>query len=265
MLKITSHCFSIILSNYFYIIMLIQNNFGFRIKIFGEITELIKKEMDKYIMELINDYYKDILSVNHWKYFIYETKEITINIKPYFICRDLNFFDSIKNHYEIYLNNFKDEKKKELDEKMNEKTLDWTQIKSIDIKYQKMFGILSRNKNYLNVKFDEIDIYKDNNTENDNSDKKSDFICINIDDNNIINHKVSIFSLELINFTYDFLLVFMELTENINYNNDTMKEKQIDNSLRNDLIIFMLQEIKVKLKYSKELTINNRKRNLFIL
>ena len=57
----------------------------------------------------------------------------------------------------------------------------------------------------------------------------------------------------------------MELTENINYNNDTMKEKQIDNSLRNDLIIFMFQEIKVKLKYSKELTINNRKRNLFIL
>ena len=145
------------------------------------------------------------------------------------------------------------------------KTLDLIQIKSIDIKYQKMFDILSRNKNYLNVKFDEIDIYKDNNTENDNSDKKSDFICINIDDNNIINHKVSIFSLELINFTYDFLLVFMELTENMNYNNDTMKEKQIDNSLRNDLIIFMFQEIKVKLKYSKELTINNRKRNLFIL
>ena len=45
--------------------MLIENNFGFRIKIFGEITELIKKEMDKYIMKLINDYYKDILSVNH--------------------------------------------------------------------------------------------------------------------------------------------------------------------------------------------------------
>ena len=103
--------------------MLIENNFGFRIKIFGEMTELIKKEMDKYIMKLINDYYKDILSVNHWKYFIYETKEIKINIKPYFICRDLNFFDSIKNHYEIYLNNFKNKKKKELDEKMNEKNI----------------------------------------------------------------------------------------------------------------------------------------------
>ena len=95
---------------------------------------------------------------------------------------------------------------------MNEKTLDWTQIKSIDIKYQKMFGILSRNKNYLNVKFDEIDIYKDNNIGNYNSDKKSDIICFNIDDSNIINCKVSIFLLELINLIYDFLLVFMEFT-----------------------------------------------------
>ena len=74
MIKIASNCFSVILSNYFYIIMLIQNNFGFRLKIFGDVTELIKKEMDKYILKLINDYYDDILSVNRWKYFIYETK-----------------------------------------------------------------------------------------------------------------------------------------------------------------------------------------------
>ena len=92
------------------------------------------------------------------------------------------------------------------------KTLDLIQIKSIDIKYQKMFDILSKNKNYLNVKFDEIDIYKDNNIGNYNSDKKSNFICFNIDDNNIINRKVSIFLLELINLIYDFLLVFMEFT-----------------------------------------------------
>ena len=264
MIKITSHCFSIVLSNYFYIIMLIQNNFGFRIKIFGEVTELIKKEMDKYIMELINDYYKDILSVNHWKYFIYETKEIKDNIKTYFNCRDLNFFESVKNNYEIYLNNFKNERKKELDEKMNEKNLDWTQSKNIDIKYQKMFDILSSNKNYMNLKFIEVDIYNDKNSENNNSDKQSDFICVKIEEGNIINHKVSIFSLELINFMYDFLLVFLELTENINNKNNIIKEKESnsnkenDNILRKDLITYMYEEIKEKLKYSKELSINNK-------
>ena len=75
-IKIASYFFSSILSNYYYIIMLIQNNFGFRIKIFGEKTELIRKDMDKYLLQLINDYYKDILSVNHCKYFIYENKSI---------------------------------------------------------------------------------------------------------------------------------------------------------------------------------------------
>ena len=72
--------------------MLIQNNFGFIIKIFGEITKLIRKEMDKYIIELINDYYNNILSVNRWKYFIYETYSIKKNIETYFDCRNLNLF-----------------------------------------------------------------------------------------------------------------------------------------------------------------------------
>jgi len=81
---------------------------------------------------------------------------------------------------------------------------------------------------------------------------------------NIINHRVSIFSLGLIGFAYDFLLVFVELTENINYNNDTLKEKEnnldkeIDNGFRIDLITNMYQEIKEKLQYSKDITINNK-------
>ena len=266
MIKIASYCFSTILSNYFYIIMLIQNNFGFRIKIFGEVTELIKKEMDKYLMELINDYYKDILSVNRWKYFLYETKEIKNNIETYFNCRNLNFFKLIINQYEIYLNNFKKERKKELDENMNEKSLDWTQCKDINPKYQKMFDILSSNQDLLKLKFDEIDIYNNKNEENKNiiETEKSDFICFKIEGDNIINHRVSIFSLGLIGFAYDFLLVFVELTENINYNNDTLKEKEnnldkeIDNGFRIDLITNMYQEIKEKLQYSKDITINNK-------
>ena len=267
MVKIASYCFSIILSNYFYIIMLIQNNFGFRIKIFGEVTELIKKEMDKYIIELINDYYKDILSVNHWKYFIYETKSIKNNIETYFNCRNLNLFNIIKNQYEIYLNNFKNQRKKELDENMNEKSLDWSQYKNIDAKYQKMFDILSSNQDLLKLKFDEIDIYNNKNDEvknNSISDEKSDFISIKVEGDHINNHKVSIFSLGLINFVYDFLLVFVELTENINYNNEMIKEKEnnldkeIDNGFRNDLIKYMYDEIKEKIRYSKDITINNK-------
>ena len=266
MIKIAANCFSIILSNYFYIIMLIQNNFGFRIKIFGEITELIKKEMDKYIIELINEYYKDILSVNHWKYFIYETKSIKINVESYFNCRNLNLFNYVIKQYEVYLNNFKTQRKKELEENMKMESLDWTQEKNIDSKYQKMFDILSSNVDLLKLKFEEIDIYKNKIEENNNSNGKIDYITIkneNFEDN--INHKVSIFCLEIINFIFDFLLVFIELTENINYNNPSINnkknklDKEIDNGFRNDLVNFMYSEIKEKLQYSKDLTVNNKK------
>ena len=260
MIKITSYCFSTILSNYYYIIMLIQNNFGFRIKIFGEVTELIRKDMDKYIMELINDYYKDILSVNHWKYFIYETRSIKNSIEAYIKCLNLNLFKLIINHYEIFLTNFNKEKKKELDSNINEKTLDLTQYKDIENKYQKMLDIFCSKKDLLEYTFEEIDIYKNKNDEINNK-EKSDFLSIKKDgSDNIINKKISLFSLEIFNFIYDYFLVLIELSENINTNNgDNKSNNEGDNdNLRKDLISNMYKEIKDKLEYSKEITINNK-------
>ena len=260
MIKITSYCFSTILSNYYYIIMLIQNNFGFRIKIFGEVTELIRKDMDKYIMELINDYYKDILSVNHWKYFIYETRSIKNSIEAYIKCLNLNLFKLIINHYEIFLTNFNKEKKKELDSNINEKTLDLTQYKDIENKYQKILDIFCSKKDLLEYTFEEIDIYKNKNDEINNK-EKSDFLNIKKDgSDNIINKKISLFSLEIFNFIYDYFLVLIELSENINTNNgDNKSNNEGDNdNLRKDLISNMYKEIKDKLEYSKEITINNK-------
>ena len=260
MIKITSYCFSTILSNYYYIIMLIQNNFGFRIKIFGEVTELIRKDMDKYIMELINDYYKDILSVNHWKYFIYETRSIKNSIEAYIKCLNLNLFKLIINHYEIFLTNFNKEKKKELDSNINEKTLDLTQYKDIENKYQKILDIFCSKKDLLEYTFEEIDIYKNKNDEINNK-EKSDFLSIKKDgSDNIINKKISLFSLEIFSFIYDYFLVLIELSENINTNNgDNKSNNEGDNdNLRKDLISNMYKEIKDKLEYSKEITINNK-------
>ena len=258
-LKILSNCFSIILSNYFYIIMLIQNNFGFRIKIFGEVTELIKKEMDKNIINLLNVYYNDVLSVNHWKYFIYETKEIQKNIEIYFNYRKLNYFKLTIDKYKEYTNNFNNELKKELDDKLNELSLNWDQKKNIDFKYQKMFYILYSIKEIIHLKFDEIDITKKNLNNN-----KIDFVCINNErliEINDINHKVSNFSLEIINYVYDYLLVFVDITENINYNNIILGDNldnQIDKGIRNDLIFVMYQKIKEKLEQTKLIMIDNK-------
>ena len=259
-LKIISNCYVIILSNYFYIIMLIQKNFGFRIKIFGEITELIKKEMDQNIINLLLEYYNDIISVNHWKYFIYETKEIQKNIDIYYNFRNLNLFKLITDKYKEYVNNFNKESKEELNRKINELSLNWEQKKNIDIKYQKMFDILYSNKELIQLKFDEIDITK----QNLNSNNNLDFISINNErftEKKDINHKVSIFSLEIINYIYDNLLVYVYITENINKNNiiiGDLLDNEIDKGMRNDLIIFMYNNIKEKLEYSKNIMVNNK-------
>ena len=184
----------------------------------------------------------------------------------------MNLFKLVINHYEIYLNNFKQEKKKELDANINEKTLDLTQCKSLDNKFQKMFDILNSNKDLLKYTFNEIDIYKnkleENNNKNVNTIEQSDFLCIKNEesDNNIINKKVSLFSLEILNFIYDYFLVLIDLTENINFNNSEDKDKPnekeeeniINNNIRKDLVFNMYKEIKEKIEYSKELIINNK-------
>ena len=260
-LKIAANCFSILLSNYFYIIMLIQNNFGFRIKIFGEVTDLLKKEMDNNISNLVNDYYNDILLVNHWKYFIYETKQIKTNIEIYLNCRKLNLFKLTIDKYKEFATNFNNAHKNELNEKLNSTSLNWDIKKDIDSKYQKMFDILYSNKELTQLKFDEIDITKNNkNVINQNQD----FIAINnerITEKNDIDKKVSIFSIEMINYIYDYLLVFVDITENINFNNVIIGDNldnEIDKGIRNDLITFMYKEIKEKLEATKSIMINNK-------
>ena len=148
-----------------------------------------------------------------------------------------------------------------MNEKLNSTSLNWDLKTGIDSKYQKMFDILYSNKELTQLKFDEIDITKNNkNVINQNQD----FIAINnerITEKNDIDKKVSIFSIEMINYIYDYLLVFVDITENINFNNVIIGDNldnEIDKGIRNDLITFMYKEIKEKLEVTKSIMINNK-------
>ena len=56
-IKIISNCYSIILSNFVYIIQLVQDNFGLNgKKIFGEVVDKIKSEMDELAKALVLAY-----------------------------------------------------------------------------------------------------------------------------------------------------------------------------------------------------------------
>ena len=56
---IISNCYTILLSNYFYIIEVLQKNFGLNIKIFNDVTQVIKEEMDKFVSIVILAYLHD--------------------------------------------------------------------------------------------------------------------------------------------------------------------------------------------------------------
>ena len=259
MLNILSLCFSVILSNYFYIILLIQNNFGFRIKIFGDVTEIIQKEMDKNLIYEINFYYNDILSVNKWKYFISETRDIKKQVSTFFDLRRMNIFKLVIDKYKEFEENFNEEQQKLLKEKLDDKILIFEQKKGIDITIQQMFDIIYDNKELTQLKFNDIELIK-----NDNNINQNEFIIIHnekITEKNDMNRKVSIFSFEIINFIYNYLLTFVYFTESINYNNIILGDNldnEIDNGIRNDLISFMYNEIKQKLEMTKNIMINNQ-------
>ena len=142
-IKIISNCYSIILSNFAYIIQLIQDNFGLNgKKIFGEIIDMMKAEMDELVKALVLAYLHEKVfeNENEWKNFLIEIKNTKIISDIYFKNSKLKWDDMTLNLYQDYLSNFNEVKRNELTEKYND--LLWDQITNINEKYQQMFDIL---------------------------------------------------------------------------------------------------------------------------
>ncbi len=67
---VISNCYTVLLSNYFYIIEVLQKNFGLNIKIFNEVTRIIKEEMDKFVSIVILAYLHEVMFKQDWSKFI---------------------------------------------------------------------------------------------------------------------------------------------------------------------------------------------------
>ena len=77
-INIIVNCYSIILSNFAYIIQLIQNIFGLNGKrIFGEVFDMMKGEMDELVKAIILAYLHEKMfeNENEWKSFLIEIKK----------------------------------------------------------------------------------------------------------------------------------------------------------------------------------------------
>ena len=252
---IISNCYTILLSNYFYIIELLQKNFGLNIKIFNEVTKIIKEEMDKFVSIVILAYLHEIMFNQDWSKFIDGLQKAK---KYCFIYlsngyTNLNWETMTNDLYREYINYFDTTETKNLKEQINK--LEWTEIKEIEVKYQQIFEVLYTFRGIENLTLEQIDIkkiYKDS-----DPNEKNPYIFISINDENENNeenenegesrHKISGLSLLYIKYTYQILNIFVSTT------NDEIKD---------DISDKLFKTTKEILIETNNLIINNKNINI---
>ena len=219
--KIISNCYSIILSNFSYTIQLIQSNFGLNGKrIFNEVFEMMKNEMDEFVKALILAYlHEKVLDIeNSWVSFLKELNDIKLISNVYFQNSKINWNEMIMDIYQDYFTSYHEIKTKEFTEEF--KQYDWEQVTNINEQYQLMFDILNTNQNInkLNIEPDKI-ILLSKDKDNNNIGEKKEFLIIKNESNeNDKNHKISKISLDYIRFAYEYLVIYASSPDNLKDN-----------------------------------------------
>ena len=246
-IEIISNCYSIILSNFLYTIQLIQSNFGLNgKKIFSEVFDKMKNEMDDLIKALILAYlHEKIFDIeNNWMLFLLEEDKVKTLTKIYLQNSKINLNEMDINLYQDYITSFNDIKSKELREQYNQ--LLWEQIIDIDEKYQQMFDILGKNQNINNIQIplEEIILISEKDTINEKNEKneKNEFLFIKTEKNdNDTKHKISKFSYSYIKYLYEYLVIYTKTP----------------NQLKDNIINQIMKLTKDILTFSRDLIINN--------
>ena len=235
---IISNCYTILLSNYFYIIELLQKNFGLNIKIFNEVTQVIREEMDKFISIVILAYLHDVMFDHEWSEFLAGLKLAKKYCYMYLSngYTNLNYETMTNDVYQEYINYFDTTETKKLKEKINKINLE--QITNIENKYQQMFEVLYTSRGIESLSPEQIDIKKIYQNQNKEEEKENkEYIIIiqeneeeNEDENNNNKNeeiesrqKISELSLLYIKYTYQILNIFVSTT------NDDLKDNVVNN------------------------------------
>ena len=252
---IISNCYTILLSNYFYLIELLQKNFGLNIKIFNEITQVIREEMDKFISIVILAYLHEVMFDHEWSEFLEGLKLAKKYCFMYLSngYTNLNYENMTNDVYQEYINYFDTNETKKLKDEINELKLE--QIKNIETKYQQMFNILYTFRGIETLTPDQIDIkkiYKDKNSNDEiNNLKNTEYIIITHNNEDVeenenketdtqetkdeedSKHLISELSLLYINYTYQILNIFVSTT------NDDLKDNIVNILFKNTKEILM--------------------------
>ncbi len=265
---IISNCYTILLSNYFYIIEILQKNLGLSVKLFNDVTQIIKTEMDKYISIVILAYLHEVMFSQDWLKFIEAVK------KAYQSCyiylnngyTNLNWETMTNDVYQEYINFYDTNETKYLKDKINE--LNWAEIDKIELKYQQIFEVLYTSRNIESLAPDQIDIK--NIYKNDDRSPINTYIIIsNINDENEENEneneteiekkqKISDLSLIYIKYAYEILNIFVTTT------NDDLKDNIVNKLFKNTKEILMeTNSLITNNTNKKNQNINNKKISLY--
>ena len=243
-IKIISNCYSIILSNFVYIIQLVQDNFGLNgKKIFGEVVDKIKSEMDELAKALVLAYLHEKMfeNENDWKIFLTEVKKTKSISNIYYQNSKLKWDEMTLNLYQDYLTNFNEIKTKELTEECD--NLLWDQITNISPQYQDMFDVLYTNQNINSLQIEiEKMITINSSSEQNNLETKNEFLILKNENNeNDKKHKISKFSYSYIKYIYEYLVVYTNIPQP---------------TLRDNITNKIIKLTKDVLLFSKDLIIN---------
>ena len=249
-IKIISNCYSIILSNFTYIIQLIQDNFGLNgKKIFGDVIDMMKIEMDEFVKALVLAYLHEKIfeNENDWKIFLIEIKKTKIISDIYFQNSKLKWDDMTLNLYQDFLSSFNEVKTNELTGDYNE--LLWDQITNINNSYQLMFDVLNTNQNIntLQIDIDKMIVINTEKDKNDNSnsssEEKNEFLILKNENNeNDKKHKITKFSYSYIKYLYEYLIVYVNIPQK---------------NLKDNIINKIMKLTKDILIFTKDIIINN--------
>ena len=244
---IISNCYTILLSNYFYIIELLQKNLGLSVKLFDEVTQIIKEEMDKYISIVILAYLHEVMFGQDWIKFTEAVKKAHQYCYIYLNngYTNLNWETMTNDVYQEYINYFDTNETKNIKNKIN--NLNWEEKTEIELKYQQIFEILYTSTNIESYTPDQVDIkikYKD-----DKRKEKNSYIIIMVnpqkEDENDTNEetdestkietrqKISELSILYIKYTYEILNIFVTTT------NDDRKDEIVDKLFKTTRDILM--------------------------
>ena len=244
-INILSNCYSIILSNFFYTIELIKDNFGLNAKkIFNDVIEMIKNEMDELIKALILAYLheKSLDIENSWAIFLKEESYVKSISKIYFQNSKIQWSNMTMNLYQEYISNFNKIKTKELTEEYN--NLSWDQILNINKNYQQMFNILNTNQNInkLQIPSDKIILINKSETEASESEEKNEYLELNNEKTeNDKKLKISKFSYDFIKYAYEYLVIYTSSP----------------NELKDEIINKIMKLTKDILIYTRDIVVNN--------